>query len=225
MARARGAAPSGRVTGFEVEVTLALPTFQLRASCARQARVLALQGPSGAGKSTLLNIVAGLVPAAQGRVAIGGAVLADSGRGVACPPHRRRVGYVFQEARLLPHLSVARNLRYGRWFAAEKPTAAEEAEIVELLGLHPVLRRRPGTLSGGERMRVAIGRALMSRPRVLLMDEPLAAVDEARRETLLRMIEAVRDRTGTPIVYVSHNQGEVRRLADTVIEVSAGRAG
>ena len=210
------------MTRFEVSVSLVRPGFRLQVAFDRRARVLALQGASGGGKTTLLNVMAGLV-AAQGRVAIGDEELLDTAAGVAVPPHRRRVGYVFQDARLLPHLSVAGNLRYGAVFAAKRPDAVERDAAIDLLGLRPLLRRRPATLSGGERMRVAIGRALLSRPRVLLMDEPLASVDEARRDVLLGMIEAVRDRTGMPIVYVSHNLAEVRRLADAVVTLEGGR--
>ncbi len=139
------------------------------------------------------------------------------------PPHRRRVGVVFQDARLLPHLSVRRNLAYGRFFARLTHDAAEFEAVTAMLGIAPLLDRRPAALSGGERQRVAIGRALLSRPRLLLMDEPLAALDEARKAEILPYIERLRDEAGVPVVYVSHSVAEVARLAGTIVVLEEGR--
>lgn len=184
--------------------------------------VTALFGRSGSGKTTVVNAVAGLLRPQEGRITLGGAVLCDTGAGVFLPPHRRRIGYVFQDARLFPHLTVRQNLLYGRFFAP-KGEGPDLAAITDLLGLGTLLNRRPGTLSGGEKSRVALGRAILSRPRMLLMDEPLAALDEARKAEILPYLERLRDHLGLPILYVSHSAAEVARLATTVVLVEAGR--
>jgi molybdate transport system ATP-binding protein len=150
-------------------------------------------------------------------------VLTDTERGVFLPVHRRGIGYVFQDARLFPHLSVRQNLLYGRWIARRPVEPAELARIVDLLGIGPILGRRPGALSGGERQRVAFGRAVLSRPRLLLMDEPLAALDEARKAEILPYLERLRDEFRLPILYVSHSVAEVARLATTIVILEAGR--
>ena len=200
-----------------------LPDFTLAVEIEREARILAVTGVSGSGKTTLLNVVAGLVRPGRGRVRVGEALFLDTARGIDRPVHRRGIGYVFQDGRLFPHLTVGQNLRYGRWFARAEPAPAQDHAIVDLLGIAPLLGRRIGGLSGGERQRVAIGRALLARPRLLLMDEPFAALDQARRHDLLPLVEAIRDRTGVPIIYVSHNPGEIERLADVVVMLRAGR--
>lgn len=184
--------------------------------------VTALFGRSGAGKTTVVNTVAGLLRPQSGRVVAQGEVLLDTAAGIFVPPHRRRVGYVFQDARLFPHLTVRQNLDYGRWFSGQ-PGPGEMQRIVDLLGLGPLLNRRPGTLSGGERQRVALGRAILSRPRLLLMDEPLAALDDARKAEVLPYLERLRDDAGLPILYVSHAMAEVARLANTVVLIDGGR--
>ena len=151
-------------------------------------------------------------------------MLVDTERGVFVPKHRRRIGYVFQDSRLFPHLSVRRNLLYGRWFArGDGGAAADLASVVDLLGIGPLLERRPDSLSGGEKQRVAIGRALLAHPRLLLMDEPLASLDEARRAEILPYIERLRDEAGVPILYVSHSVAEVARLATTVVILTEGK--
>jgi molybdate transport system ATP-binding protein len=185
--------------------------------------VTALFGPSGAGKTTIVNMIAGLVRPDRGRIALPHEVLFDSAAGVNMPAHRRRIGYVFQDGRLFPHLSVARNLHYGRWMSGLQDDAAETAHIVELLALGDLLNRRPGKLSGGERQRVAIGRALLTRPRLLLLDEPLASLDAARKNEIFPFLERLRDEAAVPMVYVSHDAGEVRRLATSVVGMEAGR--
>ena len=180
-------------------------------------------GRSGSGKTTVVNAVAGLLRPDAGRVTVDGAVLLDTDARRDLPPHRRRVGYVFQEGRLFPHLSVRQNLLYGRWFAGARRDGTEVDRVVDLLGLAPLLARRPGGLSGGEKQRVAIGRAILARPRLLLMDEPLSALDEHRRAEILPYLERVRDGAGLPILYVSHSVAEVARLATTVVALEDGR--
>jgi molybdate transport system ATP-binding protein len=182
-----------------------------------------LFGRSGAGKTSIVNAIAGLYRPQQARIAVAGEVLTDTARGIAVPVHRRRIGYVFQEGRLFPHLTVRRNLLFGRWFARRARHAARFDEVVGLLALEAVLDRRPGRLSGGEKQRVAVGRALLANPRLLLMDEPLASLDAARKDEILPYIERLRDEAGLPIVYVSHSIAEVVRLADTIVLVADGR--
>lgn len=197
--------------------------FRLDVDFRAEDGIVALFGKSGAGKSSVVNAVAGLLAPQEGRVAVNGEVLLDTSRGISVPVHRRRIGYVFQEGRLFPHLTVRRNLGYGAWVTRRKPDAAATDRVVELLGLRPLLDRRPGLLSGGEKQRVAIGRALLSEPRLLLMDEPLAALDEARKADILPYLERVRGEMRLPILYVSHAVAEVARLADTIVILEAGR--
>ncbi|WBU54262.1 molybdenum ABC transporter ATP-binding protein [Paracoccus sp. SCSIO 75233] len=198
--------------------------FTLNAGFEAPRGVTALFGRSGAGKTTLANAVAGLLRPDKAEIMLGDTVLTDTSRRIFLPPAARRIGYVFQDARLFPHMTVRRNLDYGRRFAPrpERPDAQRVAEIVELLGIGPLLDRRPGALSGGERQRVALGRAILSGPRMLLMDEPLAALDEARKGEILPYLEKLRD-LGMPILYVSHNLAEIVRLADQVVMLEAGR--
>jgi molybdate transport system ATP-binding protein len=168
-----------------VSVTHRQGDFSLDVAFATQARMVALFGPSGSGKTTVLNIIAGLVRPKAARVIVQERALTDTARGIFVPTHKRRIGYVFQEGRLFPHLTVRRNLTYGRWFTPPAEHWAKLDEVVALLGVGPLLDRAPRTLSGGEKQRVAIGRALLASPRLLLMDEPLASLDEERkRETL-----------------------------------------
>lgn len=197
--------------------------FMLDAAFESAGRLTALFGTSGSGKTTLVNLVAGLVRPAQGRIAIDGRVLVDTAAGIVLPAHRRRIGYVFQDARLFPHLTVGQNLRYGRFFAPAGERYADEAAVVDLLGIGHLLERRPGHLSGGEKQRVAIGRALIASPRLILMDEPLASLDDARKAEILPYVERLRDETKIPIVYVSHSIAEVSRLATDVVVLSGGR--
>lgn len=184
--------------------------------------ITALFGRSGAGKTTLVNMMAGLLRPDSGVLSIGGQTLFDSATGINVKPERRRVGYVFQEGRLFPHLSIRANLYYGRRFAPKGERYVEPGKIIELLGLDNFMARRPATLSGGEKQRVAIGRALLSEPRLLLMDEPLAALDAARKSEIMRHIERLRDEVGVPIVYVSHALDEVARLADHMVLLADG---
>ena len=202
----------------------AFPGFSLDLAFDAGPGVTALFGRSGAGKTTVINAVAGLLRPDEARIEAGGEVLTDTAARIFLPPHRRRIGYVFQDARLFPHLSVRRNLDYGARFAprAVRPDARRMTEITDLLGIGALLDRRPGTLSGGERQRVALGRAILSGPRLLLMDEPLAALDEGRKAEILPYLEGLRD-LGLPILYVSHSLPEITRLADHVVMLEAGR--
>ena len=205
-----------------VSLTHQFAGFTLDVAFEAPAGVTALFGRSGAGKSTIINAVAGLLRPDQGRIANGDQVLLDTAQRINLPSQRRRVGYVFQDARLFPHLNVRQNLGYGRWFAP-KSDGVPFDRVVALLDIEPLLHRRPGTLSGGERQRVAIGRALLANPQILLLDEPLAALDEARKAEILPYIEHLRDATDIPILYVSHSVSEVARLASAVVLLDAGR--
>lgn len=197
-----------RFAGLELNVAFEAP-----------AGVTALFGPSGCGKTSTVNALAGLMRPDRGRIALDGRVLFDAATDLA--PQARRIGYVFQDARLFPHLSVAGNLRYpARW---RRGADADFDRVVALLGLESLLKRRPRNLSGGERQRVAIGRALLSDPALLVMDEPLAALDDARKAEILPWLERLRDETHLPMLYVSHSVPEVLRLANTVVLMERGR--
>ena len=200
-----------------------LGAFTLDAAFDAPPGITVLFGRSGSGKTSIVNAVAGLLSPQEGRIAVGGDVLLDSGAGVNLPPHRRRLGYVFQEGRLFPHLTVRQNLAYGRFFAPRGRRREDPERIIAMLGLGPLLARRPGLLSGGEKQRVAIGRALLAAPRLILADEPLAALDEARKAEILPYFERLRDEVSVPILYVSHSAAEVARLATTVIALDNGR--
>jgi len=197
--------------------------FALAAEFASIGRLTALFGRSGSGKTSVLNAIAGLLRPDRGRIALDGEALFDSSRSIDLPAHRRRIGYVFQEGRLLPHLSVRQNLLYGERFSRGAQEGATFDDVSKLLGLGALLDRRPHGLSGGEKQRVAIGRALLARPKLLLMDEPLASLDAPRKAEILYYVERLRDEIGVPIVYVSHSLDEVVRLADTVVVMSEGR--
>lgn len=207
---------------FEVDVERCLGDARIALRFTAPAGLTALYGPSGVGKSSVLNMIAGLLKPDRGRIVVAGETLFDSTLAIDLPPERRRIGYVFQDGRLFPHLSVRDNLLYGR----PSPRAQGEApvsfdEVVAVLGVGGLLERRPRGLSGGEMRRVAIGRALLRRPNALLMDEPLSGVDPARREEILALIERLRDRFGLPILHVSHDRGEVERLADRIVDMTA----
>ena len=209
---------------LDISVRHRLGAFSLDVNFSAQVPgVTALFGPSGSGKSTVLSIVAGLLRPQLGRVALEGAVLLDTAAGVDVPAERRRCAVVFQDAKLLPHLSVETNLRYGARRAPREASGPAFDEVVALLGIAPLLRRRPRALSGGERQRVALGRALLARPRLLLMDEPLAALDDARKSEILGFLERLRDVARVPVLYVTHALDEVDRLADTLVLMEAGR--
>jgi molybdate transport system ATP-binding protein len=183
----------------------------------------ALFGPSGSGKTTILNMIAGTQRPDSGLITVGGRTLTDTEAGIFVPPHRRRVGFVFQDAQLFPHLTVGQNIRFGRWFTPADDSAPREDLVTGVLGIDGLLKRRPATLSGGEKQRVALARALLSSPRILLMDEPLSGLDDARRNEIMALIERVRDEFAIPIVYVTHTRDEVRRLATHVVQLKDGR--
>ncbi|MGY5809427.1 molybdenum ABC transporter ATP-binding protein [Rhizobium sp. LEGMi198b] len=206
-----------------VDIRHRLGAFSLEAAFTSDGGVTALFGRSGSGKTSIIRIIAGLIQPDHGRVDLDGTVLADTDAQVFVPRHRRRFGYVFQEARLFPHLSVQQNLNYGRWFAPKSGHSESFDGVVDLLGIAALLDRRPAKLSGGEKQRVAIGRALLSSPRLLLMDEPLAALDEARKAEILPYLERLRDETKVPIIYVSHSIAEVARLANRVVVLRDGK--
>lgn len=208
---------------FAVSIRHRLGRFLLDAHFETGGGLVALFGRSGSGKTSIVNIVAGLIRPEYGRISIGDAVLVDTEKKLFVPRHRRRIGYVFQESRLFPHLTVRQNLLYGRWFAPNSERRENLDNVVEMLGIGGLLNRHPGGLSGGEKQRVAIGRALLSGPRALLMDEPLASLDEARKAEILPYIERLRDHSRLPIIYVSHSVAEVSRLASTVVLLSEGR--
>lgn len=180
------------------------------------ARVIALCGPSGSGKTSVLHAIAGLVKPQRGRIEVDGRCLFDSARGIDLPAHRRRIGYVFQDTRLFPHMDVRGNLRYGAHGAHRAMPRFGFEAIVDLLGIAALLDRRTTNLSGGESQRVAIGRALLSQPAVLLLDEPLSMLDQARREELIPYLQRVRDEIGLPMIHVSHNEEEIRRMATAI---------
>jgi len=204
-----------------VEVEKRLGDFSIAAKFDAPDGVTALFGPSGSGKSSIVNMIAGLVRPDRGRIMYNGTLLFDSS-GVDEPPHRRHIGYVFQDGRLFPHLTVAQNLDYGRRMYRLGADEAAQARVVEMLDIGHLLPRRPRNLSGGERQRVAIGRALLIRPRLLLLDEPLASLDAARKREIFPYLMRLRDEA-VPMIYVSHQAAELRRIATTVVRLDAGR--
>ena len=206
-----------------VDVEKRLGEFQIAAKFETAGGATALFGASGAGKTSIVNMIAGLVTPDRGRIALDDNVLFDSAARVNVPAHRRRIGYVFQEGRLFPHLTVAQNLDYGRWMSGLPPDPSEHERIVSLLDIGALLPRRPGRLSGGERQRVAFGRALLMKPRLLLLDEPLASLDRPRKLEILPYLARLRDEAKVPMIYVSHQAGEILRLASQVIRIEDGR--
>ncbi|OHC75794.1 MAG: molybdenum ABC transporter ATP-binding protein [Rhodospirillales bacterium RIFCSPLOWO2_12_FULL_58_28] len=208
---------------LEIDVHRRFGDFNLEVNFTAKTGLTALFGRSGSGKTSLVNMLAGLERPDRGRIAVGGHLLFDSASGVDVATERRRLGYVFQEPRLFPHMSVSSNLTYGMRLAPPEDRHQDFDQIVSLLDLRPLLDRRPGLLSGGEKQRVAIGRALLAGPRLLLMDEPLASLDAPRKNEILPLIERLRDELGLPIVYVSHHLEEVIRLADAMVILSDGK--
>lgn len=206
---------------FDVNIEMAVDDHAFALAFASDAKLTALVGPSGVGKTSTLNAIAGLIRPRAGRITVAGNVLFDSAAGVDLPPEQRRAGYVFQDARLFPHKRVAANLAYGENLAPPGARIISRDEVVRLLEIGHLLDRLPATLSGGEARRVAIGRALLSAPRFLLLDEPLASLDESRAETLLTLIERLRDELDLPMLLVSHSSAEVERLAGRVVTMTA----
>ena len=206
---------------LDIDLAFAHPGFSLDARFTSEGKVTALFGRSGAGKSTLAGLINGTIRPDRGRIRLGELVWFDSARHIAVPPHKRRIGTVYQDGRLFPHLTVRQNLLYGTWFG--RGSARQLGPVLDLLGIEALLPRYPSTLSGGEKSRVAIGRALLSDPALLVLDEPLAALDGARKEEILPYLERLRDEHGLPMIYVSHALEEVVRLADTLVVLDAGR--
>ncbi len=208
---------------IEVAICHDYGPFRLDVNFAADRGITALFGPSGAGKTSVVNAVAGLLRPRRGRIAIDGHLVFDSRHGVFESPAQRRVGYVFQDARLFPHMTVDSNLRFGWRRARVRTGESEIGRVIGLLGLTHLLHRKPRNLSGGEKSRVALGRALLSSPHILLLDEPLAALDPARKAEIFPYLERLRDEAGIPMLYVSHSLEEVSRLADNLVVLNAGR--
>ncbi len=201
---------------FDIDIAVERPSRRIALSLQADESVVAITGPSGIGKTSVLDAIAGLLRPLEGRIAVAGRVLFDQASGIDLKPEERGCGYVFQDSRLFPHLTVEQNLTFGLRHA-EGEALTTLAECADLLGIAHLLARRPRALSGGETRRIAIGRALLRGPRFLLLDEPLASLDDDRREGILQVIERIRDRFALPMLYVSHNPEEVRRLAGKAV--------
>lgn len=212
-----------RAMSFDIDIEARRGAFSIAAKFHADPGLTVLFGPSGAGKTSVLDLIAGVLEPIRGHIAVDGHTLYDSAARVNLPPEKRCVGYVFQDARLFPHLSVRANLMYGYNRAAPGRRYAQLAQIVDLLGVGELLGRAPSSLSGGEQQRIAIGRAILASPRLLLMDEPLASLDEPRKREILPYIERLRDDLKIPILYVTHLVPEVERLAQGVVELADGR--
>jgi molybdate transport system ATP-binding protein len=208
---------------IDIDIEQRLGNFELAVKFSVDAPIVGLFGRSGSGKTSVINAIAGVNKPLRGRIRINDALLFDAAKGIDLRPEERRVGYVFQDALLFPHMDVESNLRYGQRLRSPGDCFVDEARVVDLLGLAALLRRKPRTLSGGEKQRVAIGRALLAQPRILLMDEPLAALDVPRKTEILDYVERLRDELDIPIVYVSHSVTEISRLADTVVVLADGK--
>ncbi|WP_339843228.1 molybdenum ABC transporter ATP-binding protein [uncultured Halopseudomonas sp.] len=208
---------------LDVSIEHQLGDFALDVHFQVPAGLTVLFGESGAGKSSVVNAVAGLLRPDRGQIKLGERTLLDTSAGVNLPVRKRRIGYVFQDDRLFPHLSVRQNILYGRRFTHRDAPPADQQQIIAMLGIESLLDRRPAGLSGGEKQRVAIARALLCSPELILADEPLAALDEARKAEILPYFERLRDDLQIPVLYVSHSLSEVARLATTVVTLSCGR--
>jgi molybdate transport system ATP-binding protein len=206
-----------------VDVEKKLGEFSVSATFYSADGATALFGPSGAGKTSIVGMIAGLLRPDRGRIVLDDEVLFDDAARIDVAVWRRHVGMVFQDGRLFPHLSVRRNLDYGRWMGGHAHDPAAFTRVVDMLDIGRLLDRRPGKLSGGERQRLAIGRALLMRPRLLLLDEPLASLDAARKQEILPYLERLRDEAKVPMIYVSHDPGEVKRIATRVVRIDNGR--
>jgi molybdate transport system ATP-binding protein len=220
---ARDPTPAWKLMMLRVDVSKQLGEFKVEAAFESRGQVTGLFGASGAGKTSLINMIAGLLRPDRGSIAIDGEVLDDTAAGLHVPAHRRRIGYVFQDLRLFPHLDVRENLDYGRRMNRLADDSARRARVTGLLDIGGMLDRRPGKLSGGERQRIALGRALLAQPRLLLLDEPLGSLDEERKEEILPYLVRLRDEANVPMVYVSHDAGEMRLLATDIVMLRHGR--
>jgi len=208
---------------LRVDISKQIGAFSIEAAFTSEGRVTGLFGASGAGKTSLVNMIAGLLRPDRGVIALDGETLDDAAAGVHVPPHSRRIGYVFQDARLFPHLNVRQNLDYGRRMNRLVDDPAQRKRVTDLLDVGNLLDRRPGQLSGGECQRVALGRALLSKPRLLLLDEPLGSLDEGRKVEILPYFVRLRDEANVPMVYVSHDAAEMRQLATQIVMLRNGR--
>ncbi len=208
---------------LDVDIALRRSTLNIAVNFTAAVGVTALFGASGAGKTSVLNMIAGVLSPTEGRIVAEDAVLFDRAAGISLPAHERRVGYVFQDGRLFPHLSVLHNLTYGYRLVPADKRYVEPPEVIALLGLGGLLERRPDTLSGGEQQRVAIGRALLTSPRILLLDEPLSSLDAGRKAEIMPYLERLRDSVRVPMIYVSHERAEIARLAARVVHIEGGQ--
>jgi len=206
-----------------VDIDKQLGDFDLSVTFQGDNGVTALFGPSGSGKTSVVGMIAGLIKPSRGRIVVDGETLFDSGDGIDVPAHRRRIGTVFQDGRLFPHMSVKRNLDYGRWMTGLPGDEAQFKHVIDLLDIAPLVDRRPGALSGGERQRVALGRALLMKPRLMLLDEPMASLDARRKSEILPYFKRLRDDIKLPMIYVSHDANEVKALANRVVMLDGGR--
>lgn len=208
---------------LRADFQLALDGFTLEARINAGAGTTVLFGHSGSGKTSFINAIAGLTTPQSGRITLGDRVLFDAARKINVPMHQRRIGYVFQDARLFPHLTVSQNLDFGARYAAAPLSLKERGHLIDTLGIDALLDRRPAALSGGEKQRVALGRALLSGPELLLLDEPLAALDQARKQEILPYFERLRAQSGPAMIYVTHDMSEIVRLADHLVVLRAGQ--
>jgi molybdate transport system ATP-binding protein len=206
---------------LSVDIKVMRGTHAVTAAFDLDAAVAGLHGPSGIGKTTTLHVIAGLLRPDAGRVQLGQRILTDVADSTFVPAHKRRIGYVFQEGRLFPHYSVLGNLRYGRRFSPTPLSDSQTDTVIDLLGIRHLLRRWPMTLSGGEKQRVAIGRALIAGPEMLLLDEPLASLDHDRKNEMLPFLKRLCDDGGVPIVYVSHDRRELEAMGASIMPVGA----
>jgi molybdate transport system ATP-binding protein len=208
---------------LRVDISKQLGEFSIEASFASEGRVTGLFGASGAGKTSLINMIAGLLRPDRGTIAIDTETLDDTANRVHVPAYRRRIGYVFQDTRLFPHLDVGKNLDYGRRMNRLADDPGQRKRVTDLLDIGGLVDRRPGQLSGGESQRIALGRALLAQPRLLLLDEPLGSLDEERKVEILPYLVRLRDEAGIPMVYVSHDADEMRQLATQIVMLKRGR--
>lgn len=208
---------------IEIQVTLKRQQFVLDADLKLAHRVSAIFGPSGSGKSTLLSIIAGITQPDRGRIVIDGECIFDSQAHINKPMHQRKIGLVFQDSRLFPHLTVEGNLKYALQFLTTQGQHFEFANIVELLELGDLLKQYPHQISGGEKQRVALGRALLSSPRLLLLDEPMASLDEKLKNQILPFLKIVADEINIPMIYISHSKEEIMQITNNLIHIQSGQ--
>lgn len=213
---------TGASPAIQIDITRKQGTFKLDVAFESTALANAVFGPSGSGKTTILNIIAGLERPDRGRIAINGHVLCDTERGIDVPVHKRRIGFVHQDSRLFPHFTVQQNIAFAQWFAGGQTSDVHRDIVIDILGLGQLLDRRPARLSGGEKQRVALARALLSAPKLLILDEPLASLDDNLREEILPLLERIRDEFKIPLIYVTHSRAEVLRLATWVALIRDG---